>query len=137
MVAVEEPDPASRIRAEWDAVCCAAAPLYALWERDRNPRFGISRAARELRMTEQALRDRLQRQRLPPYSLLHDWYLVVRLLEDAETASVSRCSWEQGREPATNYRFLKRVTGRTLAELRVKGLESVRARAVEIWRSYR
>jgi len=126
-------DSVSRVRAEWDATRRAAAPLVALWERDRNPRYGISRAARELGMTEQALRDWLHREGLPPYTLLHEWYLVVRLLEDAQAHSVSRCSWEQGREPATSYRFLKRVTGRTWGELRAQGTEASRGRAVAIW----
>lgn len=86
-------------------------------------------------MTEQALRDWLHREQLPPYVLLHEWYLVVRLLEDAQAHSVSRCSWEQGREPATNYRFLARVTRMRLADLLTEGVEAVRARAVEIWRA--
>lgn len=130
-------DGTSRVRAEWDAMCRAAAPLCALWERDRNPRYGISRAARELGMTEKGLRDRLHRERLPPYALLHEWYLVVRLLEDARAASVSRCSWKQGREPSTHYRFLRRVTRQSLAQLQVEGVEKVRARAVKVWHSTR
>lgn len=129
----DEAESVSRVRDEWDATCRAAAPLVALWERDRNPRFGISRAARELGMTERALRDWMHREGLPPYSLLHTWYLVVRLLEEAQPSSVSRCSWNQGREPATHFRFLKRETGRTFSELLKEGVDAVRARALEIW----
>jgi hypothetical protein len=135
MAEFNEEDEASLVRAEWDAVCRAAAPLCALWERDRNPRYGISRAARELGMTERALRDWMHREGLPPYTLLHDWYLVVRLLEDAQAHSVSRSSWEQGPEPATSYRFLARVTRMTLAELLAEGVDVVRARVVKIWRA--
>jgi hypothetical protein len=126
---------ASHVKSEWDAVCRAAAPLCVLWERDRNPRYGVSRAARELGMTERALRHWMHREGLPPYTLLHDWYLVVRLLEDAREHSVSRSSWEQGREPATNYRFLARVTRMTLTELRAEGLDAVRVRALKVWRA--
>ena len=135
MAEFDESDSASRVSEDWDVICYAAAPLCALWERDRNPRFGISRAARELGMSETALREWLNRERLPPYDLLHEWYLVVRLLEDAQARSVSRCSWEQGREPATYYRFLKRATRKTLTALLADGVEAARARAVEIWRT--
>lgn len=128
-------DSVSRVRAEWDTTCRAAAPLVALWERDRNPRYGVSRAARELGMTERALREWMHREGLPPYSLLHTWYLVVRLLEEAQPSSVSRCSRNQGREPATHFRFLKRETGRTFSELLEEGVDAVRARVVEIWRA--
>jgi hypothetical protein len=126
-------DSEALVRERWSIICRAAAPLCTLWESDRNPRYGLCRAARELGVTEQALRDWLHREKLPPYALLHTWYLVVRLVEEAHASSVSRCSWEQGREPATNYRFLKRETGKAIGELLEEGVEAVRARAIIIW----
>lgn len=120
----------------WDLVRKRAARLFSLWDEDPNPRFGASRAARALGMSESALSDLLTGLQLPPYGLLHEWYLVVRMREDAETTSLSRLSWRHGREPATNYRFIKRATRMTWSRLRLDPLWRVRLRAIEAWAPY-
>ena len=77
---------------EWKALLSKAVPLIALWSNDMNPRFGASRASRVVEFSAADVLCTWMRGRgLPPYQVLHDWYLVVRLLE--VTAAGTLSSW--------------------------------------------
>ena len=127
----------ARVRDEWEVVLAAVAPLLSLWCSDLNPRFRASRASRALGFASaHAFNESLRARGLPPYQVLRDSYIVVRLLEVAPAETLSRWSWKHGREPATYYRFVKRVTGLTWRALNSLGAERVRLRALEHWRPY-
>ena len=59
-----------------------------------------------------ALRRLLMKHKLPPFSLLRDWYYVVIMLERAEAGhAVAKWSMNEGSYPDVYYSFARRVSG--------------------------
>jgi hypothetical protein len=117
----------------WQTVCERAALLRALWEADPNPRFGASRAARVLGLSSKQLNELLVERGLPPYGLLHQWYLAVWLHGQARKCSLARIGWRLGRDPATYYRFVERVVRTSWKDLMHFSENDMRSRALEEW----
>lgn len=117
----------------WNHVRARAAPLFALWQADPNPRYGASRTAKELGTSVTMLQADLRMSGLPPYDLLHEWYLLIHLVDLSQRSSLSRLAWKWGREPATYYRFAKRVSGTSWVLLNREGPDALRERAVHVW----
>ena len=126
-------EPRTAEEREYDDVCIRARTFIDIWELDRNPRYGKSRAARELGMSVQTLERWLERAGLPRYDSLHEWYLVVRLRQDSDSSSLVRLSLACGRDPATHYRFVRRVTRQNWSELRSLSVPEVKDLALRAW----
>jgi PAS domain-containing protein len=129
---------ARRLEADrkWGDVVEVGRELVLLWDRDRNTRFGRSRAARALGLSERQLERLLLDRRLPPYHVFDERYLVVRLRDEAEMTSLPKLSYLIGRDPCTLYRFVLRVTRLPWTEIRELPRWQIRERALRVWSTF-
>jgi hypothetical protein len=70
----------------------------------------------------------LRVQRLPPYRLLRNWYIVVSL--------VDCCGASRSLARSSMYRMVRATSGRAWGELREHGAVSCRRPALLAWRSF-
>lgn len=123
--------------ASWRELKSSIGPLAALLDKV-DLAVTARRAAHALQLRDSAaLHTWLLTRGLPPYRLLRDWYYVVRLVELVESGSLAEWTLRLGRDPATYYRFVARVTGENWRVLRLGGASSVRSRALAVWQPWR
>jgi hypothetical protein len=99
--------------------------------------LGISarHAAQYLSLRDSAdLRRWLIARRLPPWVILRDWYIVVRLLaHNADVETLSKMATTRIASSSVHYTFVKRVTGAGWTEMKQRGLRDAKRRAVVIF----
>lgn len=84
-----------------------------------------------------ALERHLQGVGLPPFRLLRDWLLVVRLVDAHERGiSIARSALQKGGYPDGYYRRVRATTGLGASEVTQKGSNWCRHAAVSAWRPY-
>lgn len=98
-------------------------------------RLSAARLSRELGFNSSSrLEDWLQRNSLPRFALLKDWYYVTALHRAAQSGvTLSRAATMQGRYVSILSRFVLRVTGESWRELRTSSSRTIRRRAVDVW----
>ena len=102
--------------------------------------LGISarRAAQFLSLRNSAdLRRWLIARRLPPWAILRDWYIVVRLLaHNDEVGTLSKLATTRIASSSVYYTFVKRVTGAGWTEMKQRGLRDAKRRALSIYSAH-
>ena len=79
----------------------------------------------------------LRVQRLPPYRLLRNWYIVVSLVDCCGASrSLARLALDRSVDPSSMYRMVRATSGRAWGELREHGAVSCRRPALLAWRSF-
>ena len=75
----------------------------------------------------------LRRDGVPPLHTVTGWFTVLRWLDMCERANLSLCrvAFREKRDPAGCYRLVKRVTGLSWRDVRVRGPEWAFAQLIE------
>lgn len=125
------------VEVEWAKLEERIAPLHPLLNAMT---LGISarRAAEFLSLSGGAeLRRWLIARRLPPWGVLRDWYIVVRLLQHCERSeTLSRFATNRIESSSVYYTFVQRVTGTAWSELLDRGIRDAKVRALSIFSAH-
>lgn len=107
------------LRAQFDYLRRWIGPLSSLLD---GCDLGLTarRAAKHLSLeSERCLVRHLRARRLPRFPLLRNWWFIIPLRDlSVEGTSLSSFALRNGKDPATYYRFVARVTGLSWSELK-------------------